>query len=61
VKTGNTHGTGCTFSAAITANIAKGIDPLKSIRLAKAYLHGAIENAFDIGRGHGPLNHNWVR
>ncbi len=61
VKTKNTHGTGCTYSAAVTANLAKGIDPIKSIRIAKAYLHGAIENALNLGKGNGPLNHNWTR
>ncbi len=59
VKTKNTHGTGCTYSAAVAANLAKGLDPVKSIRIAKAYLHGAIENSLDIGKGKGPLNHNW--
>ncbi len=61
VKTKNTHGTGCTYSAAITANLAKGLPVLKSVRIAKAYLHGAIENALEIGKGKGPLNHNWIR
>ncbi len=61
VRTKNTHGTGCTFSAAITANLAKGIEINKAIRIAKAYLHGAIENALNIGKGKGPLNHNWLR
>jgi hydroxymethylpyrimidine/phosphomethylpyrimidine kinase len=61
VRTKNTHGTGCTYSAAIAANLAKGIDIYKAIRIAKAYLHGAIENALDIGKGKGPLNHNWLR
>ncbi len=60
VETKNTHGTGCTFSAAITAYLAKGYDPLKSIRLARAYLQGAIENSLEIGKGNGPLNHNWI-
>ncbi|RMD46523.1 MAG: bifunctional hydroxymethylpyrimidine kinase/phosphomethylpyrimidine kinase [Aquificota bacterium] len=60
VKTKNTHGTGCTYSAAIAAYLAKTKKPLKSIKLAKAYLHGAIENSLNIGKGHGPLNHNWL-
>jgi hydroxymethylpyrimidine/phosphomethylpyrimidine kinase len=60
VETKNTHGTGCTFSAAITAYLAKGFDTLKSIRLARAYLQGAIENSLKLGHGNGPLNHNWI-
>ncbi len=61
VKTKNTHGTGCTYSAAVAANLSKGYDIIKSIRIAKSYLHGAIENALSIGKGKGPLNHNWIR
>jgi hydroxymethylpyrimidine/phosphomethylpyrimidine kinase len=57
VETKNTHGTGCTYSAAITANLAKGRDIVKSIRIARAYLQFAIENSLDIGKGHGPLSH----
>jgi hydroxymethylpyrimidine/phosphomethylpyrimidine kinase len=56
-QTKNTHGTGCTYSAAITANLAKGRDIIKSIRIARAYLQFAIENSLDIGKGHGPLSH----
>ncbi len=60
VETKNTHGTGCTYSAAITAYLAKGYNILKSIRLARVYLQGAIENSLELGKGHGPLNHNWI-
>ncbi len=60
IKTKNTHGTGCTYSAAIAAYLARIRDPIKAIRLAKAYIHGAIENSLNIGKGHGPLNHNWL-
>ena len=60
VETKNTHGTGCTYSAAITAYLAKGYEIMKSIRLARAYLQGAIENSFELGKGNGPLNHNWI-
>lgn len=59
VPTKNTHGTGCTFSAAITAFLAKGEKPLDAIRKAKKYIHGAIENSLSLGKGHGPLNHTW--
>jgi len=57
VRTKNTHGTGCTFSSAITANLAKGRDIIKSIRIARAYVQFAIENNLEIGEGNGPLGH----
>jgi hydroxymethylpyrimidine/phosphomethylpyrimidine kinase len=55
----NTHGTGCTFSAAICARLAHGDEPLRAIRRAKAYLHEAIAGADDlgVGGGHGPVHH----
>ena len=53
----NTHGTGCTYSAAITANLAKGLLLKKSIQISKAYVTEAIRQAFPLGKGHGPLNH----
>ncbi len=55
----NTHGTGCTFSAAITAGLAKGTNIYNSIKVAKDYITRAIKNApANIGKGHGPLNFN---
>lgn len=58
-ETSNTHGTGCTYSSAIAAFLAKGEDPFAAIGKAKAYLSGAIEAgaAFGIGSGHGPVHH----
>ncbi|MFO7891136.1 MAG: bifunctional hydroxymethylpyrimidine kinase/phosphomethylpyrimidine kinase [bacterium] len=53
----NTHGTGCTFSAAITANLVKGNSLKESIRISKGYLYRAIKQSFNLGKGHGPLNH----
>ena len=53
----NTHGTGCTLSSAIAANIAKGMDILTAVEEAKQYLWGAINAKLDIGKGRGPLNH----
>jgi len=53
----NTHGTGCTFSAAITAGLARGLPPLEAIQRAKAYVSRAIETALALGQGHGPTNH----
>ncbi len=59
LATVHTHGTGCTFSAAIAAGLAQGLDPLAAAQAAKAYLHGAIEHAEPLGAGHGPVNHLW--
>ena len=59
IDTKNTHGTGCTFSAAIASYLARGAAPADAVRLAKEYLTGAIANAFPLGSGHGPLNHGW--
>ena len=56
VPTSNTHGSGCVFSAAITAGLARGLDPLASVRDAKQFISHAIENSLDLGRGHGPVN-----
>jgi len=55
--TSNTHGTGCTFSSAIAANLALGHSFFDAVALAKTYISGAIRNALDIGRGHGPTHH----
>jgi hydroxymethylpyrimidine/phosphomethylpyrimidine kinase len=57
VETRNTHGTGCTFSSAIAANIAQGKPFFEAVILAKAYITGAIEHALSIGKGHGPTHH----
>lgn len=57
VDTTNTHGTGCTYSAAMTAFLAHGVDPLESIRLAKLYVTNALEHSFSIGAGHSPVHH----
>ncbi|MCS6957209.1 MAG: bifunctional hydroxymethylpyrimidine kinase/phosphomethylpyrimidine kinase [Aquificaceae bacterium] len=59
VKTKNTHGTGCTFSSAITAYLAKGYSLKESAKMAKEYLQKAIEHSLPLGKGHGPLNHMW--
>ena len=57
VETENTHGTGCTYSAAIATQLAHGKDLIDAINTAKAYITGAIQHALDIGHGHGPTNH----
>lgn len=55
--TKNSHGTGCTFSSAITAGLAKGYPVLKAIQQAKAFITMAIKDSIEIGSGHGPTNH----
>ena len=59
VDSKNTHGTGCTFSAAITACLARGVDLAEAVRLAKAYVVGGLRASLALGKGHGPLNHGW--
>lgn len=53
----NTHGTGCTLSSAIASNLARGYDIAESIRLAKAYISGALKANLNLGSGSGPVNH----
>jgi hydroxymethylpyrimidine/phosphomethylpyrimidine kinase len=57
IRTKHTHGTGCTFSAAITAELAKGKEVLSCIATAKQFIQAAIEEELAIGQGHGPTNH----
>ena len=57
LETKNTHGTGCTFSSAIAANLAIGHDFFHAVSLAKQYITGAIEHSLSIGKGHGPTHH----
>lgn len=56
VPTAHTHGTGCVFSAAITAGLARGLDAPRAIRAAKTFITRAIETALPLGHGHGPAN-----
>jgi hydroxymethylpyrimidine/phosphomethylpyrimidine kinase len=58
IETPHTHGTGCTYSAAITAELAKGVDLLAAIETAKRYITRAIETNPGLGSGCGPVNHN---
>jgi hydroxymethylpyrimidine/phosphomethylpyrimidine kinase len=53
----NTHGTGCTLSSAIAANLAKGFSMNTSVERAKAYISGALGAMLDLGKGSGPMNH----
>ena len=53
----NTHGTGCTLSSAIAANLAKGFSLYESVDKAKEYITGALAAMLDLGHGSGPMNH----
>lgn len=53
----NTHGTGCTLSSAIAANLAKGFDLETSVQRAKDYISAALSDMLDLGKGSGPMNH----
>ncbi len=55
----NTHGTGCTLSSAICANLALEKSLEDSIHCAKEYINGALKAMLDLGKGSGPLNHLW--
>ncbi len=55
----NTHGTGCTLSSAIAANLAKGFSVFESVKRAKEYVSGALRAGLDLGAGAGPLMHNF--
>lgn len=57
LESDNTHGTGCTLSAAITAQLAKGESLHASVRISIDFVHNAIATAPGLGSGHGPLNH----
>lgn len=59
VDTHNTHGTGCTFSAAICAYLARGATLLEAVRRAKTYITGALRQSISIGQGSGPVGHFW--
>lgn len=56
----NTHGTGCTLSSAIAANLAKGYSLHESVKRAKEYVSLALSAGLDLGRGSGPLMHNFA-
>ncbi len=56
VDTTHTHGTGCVFSAAITARLAKGEDLVTAVKAAKRFITAAIQNSPGLGQGYGPVN-----
>ncbi|WP_291321827.1 bifunctional hydroxymethylpyrimidine kinase/phosphomethylpyrimidine kinase [Desulfonatronospira sp.] len=57
IDTSSNHGTGCTLSAAIAANLAQGMDIEQAVKKGRDYLQLALEYSFPLGRGHGPVNH----
>lgn len=61
IQTKHTHGTGCTFAAAIAAGLAKGQSVLEATQIAKEFITCAIRHSFAIGQGIGPTNHGAYR
>jgi hydroxymethylpyrimidine/phosphomethylpyrimidine kinase len=59
IESNNTHGTGCTFSAAIAAYLAHKRGRKESVELGKQYVTGAIKYGLGVGKGFGPTNHGW--
>ncbi len=57
IDTVRTHGTGCTYSACITAELAKGASVKEAVQTAKAFIAAAIKDGIEVGHGHGPTNH----
>lgn len=57
IETENTHGTGCTLSAAIAAYLALGRGVVEAVSGAKEYVTEALRHAYSLGKGHGPVNH----
>ena len=60
IENSNTHGTGCTLSSAIAANLAHGRTLEESVSRAKAYISAALSAHLDLGKGSGPLMHNYI-
>ena len=57
IETKATHGTGCTFSSALLTQLVTGSPPAEAVARAKEYVREAMEAAYPVGRGRGPLNH----
>lgn len=60
IENSNTHGTGCTLSSAIAANLAKGMPLTDAVKGAKDYISQALKAMLDLGKGSGPLNHGFM-
>ncbi|MBQ9939918.1 MAG: bifunctional hydroxymethylpyrimidine kinase/phosphomethylpyrimidine kinase [Clostridia bacterium] len=56
----NTHGTGCTLSSAIASNLAKDLSLAESVKRAKEYISNALLEGLDLGKGAGPVKHNYL-
>ncbi|WP_068673810.1 bifunctional hydroxymethylpyrimidine kinase/phosphomethylpyrimidine kinase [Oceanobacillus sp. Castelsardo] len=61
IDTKNTHGTGCTYSAAITAYLSHGLNLYEAVKCGKHFVTAAIAESFPLGSGHGPTNHWAIR
>lgn len=59
VEGSHTHGTGCTFAAALAAGLARRADLVSAVEAAKAFVAGAMAGGVDVGKGHRPLDHFW--
>ena len=59
IESKSTHGTGCTLASGCSALLAQGQDMAEAVEGARAYLHQAIQHAPGLGKGHGPVAHNW--
>lgn len=59
IENPNTHGTGCTLSSAVASNLALGQSLRQAVKNAKDYLAGALKAGLDLGKGYGPLEHNY--
>jgi hydroxymethylpyrimidine/phosphomethylpyrimidine kinase len=57
IQTENTHGTGCTYSAAITAQLARGLEAIEAVNEAKRFVSDALRASYSVGDGHSPVNH----
>jgi hydroxymethylpyrimidine/phosphomethylpyrimidine kinase len=57
IDTTSTHGTGCTFASAIAAALARGEPPRGAVAMAKAYVTKALQSAYPVGHGRGPVHH----
>ncbi len=60
INSRHTHGTGCTLASAIASWLAQGLQLEEAIRMARDYVRNAILHAPELGKGHGPLGHNWT-
>ncbi len=60
IKTKNTHGTGCTYASAIAAYLARDFEIVEAVKNAKIFVTGGVKYGLEHGKGHGPVNHEWM-